>query len=234
MPAFTLGKKKENGALQPPAPMNAGAGVPLDQVKTMQQQGMADNQIIQTLQRDGFSSSQIFDAMSQSDLAPGSPQPLDDVPVFNAQQDNYQDEFMPPAQQSPPPMAPQQPFNTFQAPVSQEVPMASEGSERMEEIAEAIIEEKWDEFMRSVNKIIAWKEKTEARISAMEQRVNDMKQSFDSLNKNILGKIDGYDKDIKNVGAEIKAMERVFQQILPSFTDSVNELSRITKNLKKS
>ena len=40
-------------------------------------------------------------------------------------------------------------------------------------------------------------------------------------------------KNILEVGTEIKAMEKVFQKVLPTFTSTVNELSRITGNLKK-
>lgn len=37
--------------------------------------------------------------------------------------------------------------------------------------------------------------------------------------------------DVKNT--EIKAMEKVFQKVLPTFTDNINELTKVTKELKK-
>ncbi len=42
-----------------------------------------------------------------------------------------------------------------------------------------------------------------------------------------------YDQNILNVGTEIKVMEKVFQKVLPTLTENVNELSRITKGMKK-
>jgi hypothetical protein len=41
-----------------------------------------------------------------------------------------------------------------------------------------------------------------------------------------------YDKNLLDVGTEIKAMEKVFQKVLPELTSSVQELGRITKTAK--
>jgi CRISPR/Cas system-associated endonuclease Cas1 len=102
----------------------------------------------------------------------------------------------------------------------------------IEEIAEAIIDEKWEDLLKNINQITDWKEKTESNISKLEQELKDLKDSFDKLHKAIIGKIGEYDQNILNVGTEIKAMEKVFQKVLPAFTENVNELSRITKTAK--
>ena len=53
------------------------------------------------------------------------------------------------------------------------------------------------------------------------------------LQQALVGKIGEYDQNILNVGMEIKAMEKVFQKVLPQFTENVNELSRVTQSIKK-
>ncbi len=106
-------------------------------------------------------------------------------------------------------------------------------SQRIEELAEAIIDEKWNEIVRSINKIIDWKERVEARVTKMEQQLEDMNKNFDTLHKGVLGKITDYDRNLTNVGAEIKAMDKVFQKVLPSLTENVSELSRITSSMRK-
>jgi len=106
-------------------------------------------------------------------------------------------------------------------------------SQRIEELAEAIIDEKWNEIVRSINKIIDWKERVEARVNKIEQQLDDLNKSMDTLHKGVLGKITDYDQNLTNVGAEIKAMEKVFQKVLPSLTESVSELGRITDGMKK-
>jgi septation ring formation regulator EzrA len=102
-----------------------------------------------------------------------------------------------------------------------------------EELVESIIEEKWGDLLKDVNKIIDWKNRTETRITSLEQKFNDLKESFDQLHRAVVGKVSEYDKHILEVGSEIKAMEKVFQKVLPSFTDNVNELSRIVDKVKK-
>jgi len=42
-----------------------------------------------------------------------------------------------------------------------------------------------------------------------------------------IGKISEYDKNITDVGVEIKAMEKVFQKVLPTFTENVNKIDRL-------
>ena len=103
--------------------------------------------------------------------------------------------------------------------------------ERIEELAEAIIDEKWNEIVRSINKIVDWKERMETRISKMEQEFGDMKKGFETLHKGVLGKIGQYDENLSNVGTSIKAMEQVFQKVLPTLTENVNALSSISKRL---
>jgi len=62
--------------------------------------------------------------------------------------------------------------------------------------------------------------------------MHDLKEQFDALHKGILGKIEEYDKGIKDVGTDIRAMEEVFKKTLPTFTENIHELSRLTKNIK--
>lgn len=139
------------------------------------------------------------------------------------------------------PQAPEQPMEMGPQPMSPMgmggmgygAPAANFEAQRIEELAEAIIDEKWNEIVRSINKIIDWKERVEARVTKMEQQLDDMNKNFEMLHKGVLGKITDYDKNLTNVGAEIKAMEKVFQKVLPTLTENVAELSRITNNAKR-
>jgi len=105
--------------------------------------------------------------------------------------------------------------------------------EIIEEVAEAIIDEKWKEFEEDVQKIIEWKDSTESRITQLQQQIQDLHNSLNSLNKSLLNKISEYDRNIVDVGTEIKAMEKVFQQVLPSLTENVNKLERMSKGISK-
>ncbi len=164
---------------------------------------------------------------NQNQLNEGAPMQM------NAQQMN--------AQQMAPPM-PQDSFNPQMQDSLGDIPQPNDNNSfgsgkspelaRIEELAEAIIEEKWNEIVRSINKIVDWKDRIETRLTKLEQEVDGMKKDFDTLHQGVLGKIGQYDQNLTNIGAEIKAMDMVFQKVLPVMTQNVNELSRITRDLK--
>lgn len=205
MALFGFGKKKEEE-------MPAAPGSPIEQVMVMRQRGMGNDQIIQELERQGYNSSQIFDTLNQASLMGPNPG-IDQSQNFPQQQDFPQDQFMP-----------QQPMDQPQA-LQPQI-----DKDQIEEVAEAIIDEKWKEFEEDLKVIIDWKEKTESKINKFEQEIADLTATLNSLHKSLMGKISEYDKNISNVGTEIKAMEKVFEKVLPSLTENVNKLERMSKS----
>lgn len=110
---------------------------------------------------------------------------------------------------------------------------SSPDANKISEIAESIIEEKWGELVDHVNRIIEWKSSMELKLVSMDEQIKNMKLGFDSLQKAIMGKIGDSDTVMREVSTDIKALEQVFKKILPGFVENVNELSRITQNIKK-
>jgi len=200
----------------------AGPDVPIDQITAMRQQGYSNNQIIQTLQRDGYTSSQIFDAISQSEMSAGqSPGQLNnDQLSFQTQQLGSQ---LPPISSMPQQQMPNS--------MPQQVPMSGLQS-TPEELIEAIIEEKWNELIKDINKVVEWKQRADAKLTTMEQQLNDMQAQFDKLHQAIIGKVGDYDKHILDVSTQLQAMEKVFGKVLPTFIDNVTELNTITQRVK--
>jgi len=156
---------------------------------------------------------------------------------YAAQQDYGQYPPQDPSQQGYPQDYSQQQYP--QAPMGQPPPMApppgaqDTSREKIQEVAEAIVEEKWREKKKELDKILEWKEEMATKITQLQQQFTDLKSSFDNLHKGMLGKITEYDENLTNVGTEIKAMEKVFSKVLPSLTDSVNKMQRMTSPVKK-
>ena len=235
-----FGKKKKEEA--------APAATPLERVVQMRQQGFQDPQIIDALQKEGYPSSQIYDAINQADIkstieaspgteveinvSPGAPQ----VPSGPAPMPEPLPPGAPPGPAPMPEPLPAEGAMPGMPPPPGGIPPAYSAPElkreEIEEIAESIIDEKWNELMKGVDKIVAWKEETETKLVKIEQQIKDIKERFDELHKGVLAKIGDYDKSIRGVGSDIKAMESVFKKILPTFTENVGELSRITKDIK--
>lgn len=193
MAVFDFLKKKP--AATGPEPFSAPplSATPVEQITSMQQQGLTNNQIVQALQRQGYDTGTIMDAMSQAgakhDAEPFTHAPMEMAP-------------------SPQPR------------------------ENFEEIAEHIVEEKWQEFGKEMQKVVEWRDSVNSRLDRLEQSMGDVKADLDNLHKAIIGKIGEYDKNLLDVGTEIKAMEKVFQKVLPTLTENVSELARVTRNVK--
>lgn len=190
-------------------------GSPLQQIMAMQQQGLDNNVIVEEMQKQGFNATQIYDAMNQAQMQ--APTALPGA-VPEAVAETQPSMAMP----DPAPM-PEMPAPEMAA------PEPTGNRDVIEEIAEAIIDEKWKEFEEDLRKIIEWKDQTETHITQLTQQIQDLSTSVNSLHKNILNKISDYDKNIVDVGTEIKAMEKVFQKVLPTLTENVNKLERMTK-----
>lgn len=143
----------------------------------------------------------------------------------------------PPQQPSPPPapIAPQAPvFGGAQAPSPQAPVFGGNDAslDQIDQVAEAIIDEKWQQLKAYVEKIVDWKAKVEQRIVAIEQNQKMLDEQIVGLQKSLVEKVQTYDRHITDVGTEIKAMEKVFQKIIPSLTDNVNELSSVVHRMK--
>ena len=119
------------------------------------------------------------------------------------------------------------PSSPLQADISQE-----NLYERIEQITESLIDEKWDDFVTEMKKVIAWKESTEKTISSMQTTIEKMKEDFNLLHQGVLGKINQYDDQIKEVDSELKAVGKVFKDVIPVFTNSVKDLHQISQDLK--
>ena len=228
MAFFKFGKKKKEDTFNMPLeaplqpPMGSSPSSPVDQALMMKQQGYTNNQIGQMLQSQGYNNSQIYDAINQASLSTPQNvgQPEMGMPDYGQ---SYEQQYPQPPQQT-------QTYQPLHEAEATEQSMPSIDEERIQEVAEAIIDEKWEEFAADIKKVIEWKEKSEDRLAKLEQQLIDIRLSIDSLTKSIMGKISSYDQNIVDVGTEVKAMEKVFQKILPNLTESVNKLERMTKN----
>ncbi|MBI2148733.1 hypothetical protein HYU23_03565 [Candidatus Woesearchaeota archaeon] len=71
--------------------------------------------------------------------------------------------------------------------------------ERIHEIIEAIIGEKWQEVMSNVGNIAVWKEKTNNDIISIKQELIRLQERFEQLQNAVLGRVKEYDEGIKGL-----------------------------------
>ncbi|MBU1875549.1 MAG: hypothetical protein ABH824_02965 [Nanoarchaeota archaeon] len=187
--------------------------LPVSEVIELRKQGLTDDIIADELSRKGYSQQQVGQSISQADFsADSSSQPQmsygsTDFPMPGA------------------------------AGTTSEMPAQSGEMgniyERIEEITESMIDDKWDELIAEVKKIVEWKDKFEEKQVKITNDVEKLKEDFMILHKGVLGKLEDYDARMQDVGTELKAVGKVFKDVIPEFVDNVKELSSVTKGLKE-
>jgi hypothetical protein len=226
-------------------------------VETLQRDGHSMTQVFDAMNQADLKTGVNVD-VSKPTGAPSNPIPLEKVadtatilpkpvvkPVVVPIKKPIEPQPIPP--QSPPqalpsepqPLTPiqpeiQQPFENIQTMEVQPSGFTDqELTEKIEEVTETIIEEKWHDFADTIERIIDWKNSMKEKFDGVEKDIVFLKQEFDKLHTAILKKVDQYDRSMGNVGAQLKAMEMVFKDVLPKFTENINALNDVTSKVKK-
>ncbi len=215
--ALLKGTKK--GA--PPAPR----AEPLFQVVIkMRDQGVSDKEIVGKLREKGVSSSQILDAMKQADLKAaikggdaggtdfgGDLGSMPDIPEF--------------AEPSPAQYPSRQQYAAKET--------VSVTTEDIEEVVEEIISEKWKSVAKDLDDLKKWKDDSADSLGEIKEKVDGLADSLERLKASIAEQVNKYSQSIDDVTTEIKAMDKVFREIMPEFTDNVKQLSEAVAKIKK-
>ncbi len=118
-------------------------------------------------------------------------------------------------------------------PVSSPEPTAERASfDVIEEIAEAVISEKWGDLVRGVGDLRLWKEKVDTDLSGIKQEIIRTQTRFENLQTAIMGKVSEYGEGVTEIGAELKALEKVMEKIINPLTKSVKDLQKVTDKIK--
>ena len=212
---------------------------PTNKVLELRSKGFTNTQIIDQLQKESFSQQEISDAINQADIkntiefpSPEDPQiefGLMDAPSPSGLEEHNQSTSI----QNQPQQRSNQSLFTQPKYSSQEIFSSRESDiERLQELTESIIQEKWEDLMKSVGDITMFKEKVRSEIISIKQEIIRTQERFDTLQKAVLGKVTEYDKDVKEVGSEIKALEKVLERIIEPLSTNIRELQKVTQEIK--
>src|SRR3989344_2302811 len=189
----------------------------IDQLKRA---GTSDREIIEKLKKEGYSAKDIYDSMSRSqdmledELTP--PIPSEEMGLEEEEESpevNYEEE---------PSFIPDQKF-----PAVQNIPQR-QPIENIEEIAEAIVNEKFSELNNTFGELNLWREKTSTEIEAIKQEILRIRNQFENMQNTMIGKVESYKNTISDMNIEVKTLSKVLEKILEPFTENVKELGRIT------
>jgi len=201
--------------------------IPTEEVLEMQRNSMSHEQIVDSLHQKGFSSQQIMDAINQAELNQSA--------GMAAGSQNIQSplDTAGPSPQMPEMGAPGLDTSYQQFP-QQRAPQPQRNiEEQIEEITEAIIDEKWDELTKDMGNLSLWKESIQTELESVKQEVLRVEGRLEKLQQAVLSRVEQYNQTLTNVDTEMKALGKVFEKIIQPLTSNIKELSRITADLKK-
>ena len=234
---------------------------PTDTVIEMKKRGLSNREIIKELSAD-FRKEEIAEAINQAELKQNIEVPeLPEIPrPISREARSYKEPSYSPVPEleesfiEEPPSPSQYPYESYPVPTptnqtsniippmsplsmepsfSQESEITRGSIERIQEISESIIQEKWVDFMAKIGDIQLWKSKVDTNITSIKQEVLRTNQRIQNLEKSILSRTREYQKTMEDVSVEMKTLEKVFEKIINPLTSNIKELSRITNELKK-
>jgi hypothetical protein len=106
-------------------------------------------------------------------------------------------------------------------------------TERIHEIIERIVAEKWDETLSKMGDIQNWKQKVDMNLLGVKQEVVRLSGRLENLQTSVLGKVQDYDTGIRDIHSEMKALEKVLERIMEPLVTNVKELQKVTEEIKK-
>lgn len=231
----------------------------MDFISKQRAKGISDYQIVQSLISNGYSSSQIYDALTQLDLKNSTKIPPSgtavDIQQPSAVSNQTKIESQMQSTQNNNSQTPIQSNNIQtslpqgnEALIEQTQQSAAEMQyletntqsnlnpeliEKVQEISETIIEEKWDELVSNVKKIVEWKNRMEDKINKLSERMDVLEKDMESLKTSIFSKIKDYDSHITEFSTDLKALQKVFGDMLPEFVSGIHQLKDILNQAKK-
>ena len=100
-------------------------------------------------------------------------------------------------------------------------------TEDIEKIAESIISEKWNKVNEELDSLTSWKTEIGTQVTSFKSQLEALDKKVADAQNAMIGKVDEYNKSLGGVNVEIQAMGKVFEKIIPQFTDNVNRLSEM-------
>ncbi|MEK6808031.1 MAG: hypothetical protein AABX75_03300 [Nanoarchaeota archaeon] len=184
-----------------------------DAVAQMRAQGMQNQDIVNSMRAQGYPSTDILSGMQAQQMRQAPPPPI-------------QYPALPPMPAAPPP-----PTRPVIGPSKEDVVTLL--TEDIQQIAESIIEEKWAKAKKDLVDVDKFKEDVDDKLSKIEESIAGLQQRMDGLEKSIFGKVEEYGKGMSDVSTELKAMQRVFSTVMPTFTSNIKEMQGLLESARK-
>ncbi|MEK6932583.1 MAG: hypothetical protein AABW56_02195 [Nanoarchaeota archaeon] len=212
---------------------NIAKDTPTEKVKDMRIEGLSNDDIIKAL-KPNYANREVNDAMNQADQDIPGDNILEELdtsgsgPDLPSSEDQGTEELL---EEAPAPDEDEE-----QGLQQKEYPKygvsQSMSIDQMQEVIEAVVEEKWEDLTSKMGDLNIWKESINNDIESLKQELLRTQERLHNLQNVMVGKVTEYSKNINDIGTEMKALEQVFQRILQPLTSNIKDLNKVTEELK--
>jgi DNA-binding transcriptional MerR regulator len=216
----------------------------LDKTIQLQQQGLSEQEIINTLKEEGISMQEINDALNQANIKNAVSQ--------DPEQTNTDYVASPPAEYAnypTPQETPQETYSPQEAPVGQEYQQYQEypaqqqsyegyypeqgtnNTETITDIAEQVVSKKINELIKTIDGLKESKNLIQRELEELKTKVKRTEDNLDSIQKAIIGKIGEFGESTKMVQKDLENIHGTMSKMMNPLIDNYNELKKL--NSKK-
>jgi len=212
----------------------------LEEITRMKNQGIKDEEIVNSLQQQGISPREINDALNQAQIKSAvsgtvpsegmQPSIMEQGTPPQSPSQQAQATYTPQTQEIPEGQmyAPQQGYAQPQDAYQQEaygeyVPGERSDSDTMIEIAEQVFSEKIKKMQKKVEEVNEFKTLAEVKIDNIARRLKRIETIIDRLQISILDKIGSYGKNLESIKKEMSMMQDSFGKMINPLADKVEK-----------
>lgn len=215
----------------------------LSNIKQMQSQGLSEDIIAQRLREQGNNPMEINQAIEQSKIksaiaveANAENAVIDSMSQTGMQQSIISEEYAP-SQEAPQDYPLEEAVQYESSPSFQEAE-ATQGYEEYQsyqpqspelvnEIAEQIVNEKFESIKQDIIMIKELKATSEKRVKDLDDRLKRIEEMLDILQSAILGKIGSHIKTVEDIKKEMSMMQNTFSSALSPLVESYKEEKKL-------
>lgn len=216
----------------------------LDRVIQLQQAGLNEEGVINQLRQEGVSPREIETALSQSRIKEAMshqiPEEEMQQSIMANEQEGYQQSYSQQPQQgyspqpnmpsSEPPQTYDNYTNSTQSYYDGEYYGAGGTSaETISEIAEQIVNERFDNYHKKTGDIVAYQNETKDRISDIDHRLKRIEESIEQLQRDIIKRIGEFGDSNSLVHRDLENLHNTMSKMVNPLMDNYKELRKINE-----
>jgi DNA-binding transcriptional MerR regulator len=216
----------------------------LDKTIQLQQQGLTEQEIVNTLKEEGVSMKEINDALNQANIKSAVSQESEQNNVPYPEPQQYSDANYPAPQ-----AVPQETYSPQEDPSAQEYQQYQEypaqqqayggyyqdqgtdNTETITDIAEQVVSKKTNELVKKIDELNESKNLIQRELEELKAKVKRIEDGLDSIQKAIIGKIGEFGESTRMVQKDLENIHGTMSKMMNPLIDNYNELKKL--NSKK-